>query len=102
MQENGWVEKGREHNAIWRPKLAAGLEASGIKVWPGEGNFVLTDFGAVEHADAADIFMRKRGLITRRVGAYGLPYCLRITVGTAEECGMVIDTLSEFMKQSRG
>jgi histidinol-phosphate aminotransferase len=48
------------------------------------------------------MFMRKRGLITRRVGAYGLPHCLRITVGTAEECGMVIDALSDFMKQSRG
>jgi histidinol-phosphate aminotransferase len=102
LQENGWVEKCREHNAIWRPKLAAGIEAAGIKVWPGEGNFVLADFGTVDRADAADMFMRKRGLITRRVGAYGLPHCLRITVGTAEECGMVIDALSDFMKQSRG
>jgi len=102
LQEKGWVEKGREHNAIWRPKLAAGIEAAGIKVWPGEGNFVLADFGTVDHADAADMFMRRRGLITRRVGAYGLPHCLRITVGTAEECGMVIDAVSDFMKQSRG
>jgi histidinol-phosphate aminotransferase len=102
LAEPGWVEKGRDHNAVWRPKLAAGLEAAGIKVWPGEGNFVLADFGTAERALAADEYMRQRGLILRRVGSYGLPQCLRITVGTAEECGLVIDGLSAFMKQAHG
>ena len=102
LREPGWLEKGREHNAIWRPKLAAGIEAAGIKVWPGEGNFVLADFGTVEQATAADRFVRARGLILRRVGAYGLQHCLRITVGTAEECTMAIDGLTDFSRQARG
>jgi histidinol-phosphate aminotransferase len=102
LQEKGWVEKCREHNAIWRPKLADGIEAAGIKVWRGEGNFVLADFGVAEKANAADEFLRRRGLIVRRVGSYGLSHCLRITVGTAEECGMVIEGLNDFMKQARG
>ena len=102
LREPGWVEKGRAHNAIWRPKLAAGIAAAGIKVWPGEGNFVLADFGTVEKATAADQFMRSHGLILRRVGSYGLPHCLRITVGTAEECAMVIEGLTDFMRQARG
>ena len=49
LAEPGWVEKGRAHNAEYRPKLAAGLAAAGIKVWPSEGNFVLADFA---HAGA--------------------------------------------------
>jgi len=102
LQEKGWVEKCRAHNAEWRAKLAAGIEAAGIKVYRGEGNFVLADFVTVEHVDAADMFLRQRGLIVRRVGSYGLAHCLRITVGTAEECGMVIDALTDFMKQARG
>ena len=102
LQEKGWVEKGCAHNAKWRPRLAKGIEAAGIKVWPGEGNFVLADFGASDIANAADLFLRQRGMIVRRVGAYGLPQCLRITVGTAEECGMIIEGLEEFMKQARG
>ena len=83
-------------------KLAAGIEAAGIKVYPGEGNFVLADFVTAENAGAADAFLRQRGLIVRRVGAHGLPQCLRITVGTAEECGMIIESLADFMKQARG
>jgi histidinol-phosphate aminotransferase len=99
LAEPGWVEKGRAHNAEDRPKLAAGLEAAGIKVWPSEGNFVLADFATPERAKGADEFLRKRGVIARPVGGYGLPECLRITVGTAEEVGIVIDTLTEFMRE---
>jgi histidinol-phosphate aminotransferase len=102
LQENGWVEKSLAHNAEWRPRLAAGIEASGIKVWHGEGNFVLADFGTTETANAADLFLRQRGLIVRRVGSYGLPQCLRITVGNAEECSMIIESLTDFMKHARG
>jgi histidinol-phosphate aminotransferase len=52
----------------------------------------------VDRAKAADAFMRKRGVITRPVGGYGLPHCLRITVGTAEEVGIVIDTATAFTR----
>ena len=102
LQEPGWVEKNRDHNAEWRPKLAAGIAATGIKVWPSEGNFVLADFATVERANAADAFLRTRGIIVRKVGGYGLPHCLRVTVGTAEECGLVIEALGEYMRAGRG
>ncbi len=85
LAEPGWVEKGRAHNSEYRPKLAAGLTAAGIKVWPSEGNFVLADFATKARAEAADAHLRRRGVIARPVGGYGLPHCLRITVGTAEE-----------------
>jgi histidinol-phosphate aminotransferase len=42
--------------------------------------------------------MRSRGVITRPVGGYGLPHCLRVTVGTAEEVEIVVATLAEFMR----
>jgi histidinol-phosphate aminotransferase len=99
MAEPGWVEKGFAHNREYRPKLEAGLAAAGIKVWPSEGNFVLADFAAPERAKAADAFFRTRGIITRPVGGYGLPHCLRITVGTAEEVELVIAAATEFMKR---
>jgi len=95
--EPGWVEKVRDHNTEWRPRLAAGLAAAGIKVWPSEGNFVLADFATPETAEAADAFLRRRGIIVRGVRGYGLPHCLRITVGTAEEVQAVIEGLAAFM-----
>ena len=97
LAEPGWIEKSVAHNETWRAKLSAGLEAAGIKVWPSQGNFVLADFGTPARAQAADLALRKRGLIVRAMGAYGLAPCLRITVGTAEENALVIDALAGFM-----
>jgi len=102
LAEPGWVEKGRIHNREYRARLTHGLEATGIKVWPSEGNFVLADFGIAGRAQAADAFLRSRGIIVRPVGAYGLPHCLRITVGLAEEVERVIETLAEFMARGDG
>ncbi len=102
LAEPGWVEEGRDHNAEWRPKLAAGLASAGLKVWPSEGNFVLADFGAPEKAAAADAFLRQRGIIVRGVRGYGLPNCLRVTVGTGEEVQAVIAGLTAFMQQANG
>jgi histidinol-phosphate aminotransferase len=102
LAEPGWVEKGRAHNREYRARLTRGLEAAGIKAWPSEGNFVLADFGTAARAQGADAFLRSRGIIVRPVGAYGLPHCLRITVGLAEEVERVIETLSEFMVRGDG
>ncbi|WP_439595458.1 histidinol-phosphate transaminase [Falsiroseomonas sp.] len=98
LAEPGWIEASVAHNTEWRAKVAAALEAAGLKVWPSQGNFLLVDFGAAERARAADAHLRGRGLIVRAMVSYGLGACLRITIGTAEECQMVIEALSEFCR----
>lgn len=98
LHEPGWVEHCKAHNTEYRALLTDSLRAAGIKVWPSVGNFVLADFGTADKANAADAFMRARGIILRKVGAYGLPHCLRITVGTAEETGLAIEGLTAFAR----
>jgi histidinol-phosphate aminotransferase len=102
LETPGWVERSRTHNTEYRKKLAANLEAAGIRTWPSEGNFVLADFGTPELADTANAFLRGRGMIVRGVAGYGLPACLRITVGTAEEVGLVSEALALFMAERSG
>lgn len=97
LAEPGWLEMCRAHNKEYRAKLTATLRAAGIGVADSEGNFVLADFGSDEKAEAANAYLRMRGLIVRGVRGYGLPTCLRITVGTAEEVALVSVALTEFM-----
>ncbi|MEO8715187.1 MAG: histidinol-phosphate transaminase [Acetobacteraceae bacterium] len=97
LAEPGWVEKGRTHNTAQRARLTEALTAIGIRVWPSEANFVLADFATLARADAADEHLRRSGLIVRKVGGYGLPRCLRISIGTEDEVGMVIENLTRFM-----
>ncbi len=97
LAEPQWVERSRAHNSEWRARLSAALQAVGIKVWPSQGNFVLADFATAARAAAADAWLRQRGIIVRAMGAYDLPHCLRITVGTAEDCALMAETLHGFM-----
>jgi histidinol-phosphate aminotransferase len=94
LAEPGWVEKNLAHNTEWRGKVIDALTAAGIKVWPSHTNFVLVDFGTPEGAKAADAQLKSRGLIVRAMGGYGMPHCLRITIGNAEECQMVIAAMT--------
>ena len=97
LAEPGWLEHGRAHNTQWRGWLTARLQAAGLRVWPSQANFLLVDFGQVARAEAADSYLRGQGILVRRVAGYGLPHCLRVTIGTGEECTMLADALAEFM-----
>jgi len=37
----------------------------------------------------------------RRVAGYGLPHCLRITVGDEDACRSIVKFMSEFQKGAR-
>ena len=96
LAEPGLVETSVAHNTAQRAKLTAALTAAGLKVWPSEGNFALVDFGSAARAKAADEWLRTRGLIVRAMGGYGLAQALRVTIGTEEEVGLVIEALTAF------
>jgi histidinol-phosphate aminotransferase len=96
LAEPGWVEASVAHNTTERARVTAALVQAGLKVWPSEGNFVLVDFGDAARAKAADAHLRARGLIVRAMGGYGLAQMLRVTIGTAEECTLVIEALTAF------
>lgn len=94
LAEPGWVESGRAHNTRWRAWLTERLQAAGVAVWPSEGNFVLADYGTAAAADAADAAFKTRGVVVRKMGSYDLPHCLRITIGTEEECRLVAEIMA--------
>jgi histidinol-phosphate aminotransferase len=97
LADPAWLERGRAHNTQAKRRLAARLTQVGLKVYPSEANFLLVDFGSRERAIAADQFLRGRGIIVRNVKSYGLPECLRITIGTDEECDLVAENLNAFV-----
>jgi Histidinol-phosphate/aromatic aminotransferase and cobyric acid decarboxylase len=69
------------------------LAASGYRVHPSVGNFLLVEFA---DADAADAFLKSRGLIMRKMGGYGLPHCLRITIGSEAETRATAAALADY------
>ncbi len=87
------------HNKKWLPWLSGKLENLGLKVYPSAANFILVEFpGGKKSAQAADEYLKKHGIIVRRMEAYSLPKCLRITIGLATENQAVFAALTEFMQ----
>jgi histidinol-phosphate aminotransferase len=93
------LEKARAHNDRWQPWMNERLAALGLDPTPSVGNFVLPRFAenGTHNATAAFAFLQSRGILTRKMAAYGLPNHIRITIGTAEENKKVAATLAEFM-----
>jgi len=73
-------------------QLAAGLPKLGVTAYPTAGNFVLADVG-----DGQAVFTRllRKGVIVRPMGGYGLPRCVRITFGTAEQNERLLAALAD-------
>ncbi len=98
------VARARRHNAQWRAWLAERLGAAGLHPHPSVGNFVLVEFSsdAARGAAAALAYLKGRGILVRAMAGYGLPECLRITIGTEAETRAVADALAEFMAGAEG
>lgn len=99
VEDVAFTDLARAHNDYWLPWLTGELTRLGLEVVPSVANFVLVRFPAEPGRDAAsaDVFLRSRGLIVRAVAAYGLPDCLRITIGRDDELRQVVAALSEFL-----
>ena len=97
--DQAFEDMSRTHNETWREWTQAELTKLGLSVTPSIGNFLLVCFGdgPDRNAAAADAFLKTRGIVVRRMGGYGFPNCLRITIGLEEEMRSVVDALAAFL-----
>jgi histidinol-phosphate aminotransferase len=99
VQDDAHTAKAVEHNERWLAWLTREIEALGLDVTPSVANFLMIHFPAQEGRTAkdADAFLSGRGLILRRIDAYGLPQALRLTVGSEEANRLVVEALRDFL-----
>jgi len=94
------TDHGREHNDIWLPWLTGELAALGLTVHPSVGNFILVRFPRTDAAVAGYDALMAAGCIARLVAGYGLPECIRITVGTRDENHIVVEALRQHLESA--
>ncbi len=99
VRDTEFTEKTKQFNDYWLAWTIKNIAALGLKVYPSIANFVLVEFSAGnKNAQNANAFLAERGLIVREVGGYGLPDCLRITIGLEEDNRAVVAALGDFLK----
>lgn len=99
IQDVAFEKMSREHNDKWREWTAVELRKLGLEVTPSLGNFLLVCFGddPDRNAEAADQFLKSRGIVIRRMDGYGFPNCLRISIGLEDDMREVVDALAMFL-----
>jgi histidinol-phosphate aminotransferase len=99
LGDQAFVARAVAHNEKERARLEAAGERLGILAVHGVCNFALLRFPNEPGRTSrdADAFLRARGIILRGMTIYGLPDCLRATVGTTEQNGRLIAALQAFV-----
>ena len=94
------LQAGVEGTRRERAALSESLAQRGWKVWPSQTNFLLVEFGA----DTGQIEQQllARDVVLRPMAGYGLPQCLRITVGTSDENARLLAALDAVKVNSDG
>ncbi len=96
IRDTGFTEKCRAENARLRDWMRRELLGLGIGCDESHANYVLARFADEPEAAACDAALHAQGIIVRRVGGYGFPEALRITVGDDVGCRRVIDVIRRF------
>jgi histidinol-phosphate aminotransferase len=91
LGDEAHLRAGIAGNREQRALLASALRERGWPVTPSATNFLLVEFG--ERTAAIEKVLIARGVVARPMGGYGLPECLRITVGSADENARLLTAL---------
>ncbi|WP_299352390.1 histidinol-phosphate transaminase [uncultured Shimia sp.] len=101
IRDQAFVQKCRADNARMRAWLAEALAELGVPSDTSCANFILARFADQAEAESCDEYLKTQGLIVRRVAGYGLPNCLRITVGDESSCRRVAHAVGQFKAGAR-
>lgn len=89
-----FFEKSKSHNKKWLEILFKEFSTiKQVKAHPSIANFILLDFGNTDLCKKSNDLLLSEGIILREMNGYGLPSCLRMTIGTEAENMHVLETL---------
>lgn len=95
LNDQEYLKKSVEYNAIEREFLYTELKKRGFQVVPSEANFLLVDVVR----DAKEVFcgLLKKGIIVRSADIFDYPTKIRVSVGLHKENEAFLQALQEFM-----
>jgi histidinol-phosphate aminotransferase len=96
IEDREWFERTRQAVIRTRTTLTRDLESLGFEVLPSAANFVFARHPRHD-AEKSALALRQRGVIVRHFKLPRIEQFLRITVGTDEQCEILVKALKEIV-----
>ncbi len=98
IEDQGYFEKCNRQIIENRERLCSKLSLSGFRVYPSKSNFVFVEH---EKIAAADLYhaLKKNGILVRHFNSPRIENCLRISVGTEQECQTLVQALGSILSE---
>jgi histidinol-phosphate aminotransferase len=97
LSDDEFVEKSVLHNKKCGAKTKAKLEEMGFTVYPSVANFLLVECDTSDRADGICEHLKNKNIFIRQMGGYGLPTCLRVSIGTQAQMNLVLSAISDYI-----
>ncbi|MBL8882473.1 MAG: histidinol-phosphate transaminase [Hyphomicrobium sp.] len=99
MEDVTHADAAKAHNDTWLAWVTKEVRTLGLDVTPSVANFLLIHFpqGSAKTAAGADEYLKSQGVIVRKVGAYGFPNALRMTIGSQDDNERAVAALAGYM-----
>ena len=88
-----------EVNLLEKEKMQNFFQDNKIRFIKSVTNFITLEFDSDEEADMFTLNLLNEGVIVRHLKSFGLPKCVRISIGTSDENKYFLDKLSIIMNK---
>src|SRR5579863_7093370 len=85
LADKEFLHRSLELNARGLKFLTSAFQDLGLFVVPSEANFLMLVLASADHASGLTSDLLGQGIIIRPLASFGLPNCVRISTGTAED-----------------
>ncbi|HEX5226493.1 MAG TPA: histidinol-phosphate transaminase [Bryobacteraceae bacterium] len=95
LADREFLHRSLELNAHGIKFLTTALRGLGFNVIASEANFIMIVLPAPEHASKLTEDLLTQGIIIRPLASFGLPNCVRISTGTAEDNERCVEAIQK-------
>ena len=97
LTDTEFLAKTLETNETGKRFLASAFRDLGLTVVPTDANFYLIPLDSESTALQIYDGLLRLGVIIRPLGSFGLPHCLRVTIGTQEQNDRLVECLRQVL-----
>ncbi|MEC8100322.1 MAG: histidinol-phosphate transaminase [Pseudomonadota bacterium] len=99
LDDKDFLKKSIKHNIFWKNILTEKFNSMGVKVIPSVANFITIIFKNAASSNKFVESLEKKNIFVRKLNAYKLSNCVRITIGTVLHNKQLLKTAENLLKR---